>query len=152
MIKRLIIISAITCVSFGTFAQKSKINAAWRSFTDYQSTQKEKPEFSYLTKAKESIDAAAANEETKNNPKMHEYRTKIYYEIFKFNLNDAETAQTSVSDKNARKEAAYANVSTKEFMEAAKSLEYIQKNVKDQSVLQEVTNVGLQMLSDLNNL
>lgn len=134
-------------------AQKSKMNAAWRGLTDYQSTLKEKPDPSYLFKAKEAIDVAAASEETKSNPKMHVYRTQIYYELFKYNLKlkEEEAAATS-SDKKQRMETAYSNVSTKEFMEAVKSVEFVKTNTKDQSSFQELLPTGLSMVDDLNNL
>ncbi len=134
-------------------AQKSKLNAAWRAYTDYESTVKEKPEISYLIKAKEAIDLAAASEETKTNPKTYVYKTQIYYELYKYNLKaEEEKLAATVTDKNKKREMAYSNVSTVEFKEAGKAIEYIQKNVKDQSTLQEVTVIGLQMLDDLNNL
>jgi tetratricopeptide (TPR) repeat protein len=153
MIKRIAVLFLLLSITYKASSQKQKINAAWRALTDYQSTLKEKPDPSYLNKAKESIDAAAANEESKTNPKMHVYRAQIYYELFKYNLKTMEDAlAATVPDKNQRKENAYSNVSTVEFSEATKSMEFIQKNVKDQSILQEVTLLGLSMLSDLNNL
>lgn len=144
----------ITLITFQfVIGQKQKLNAAWRGLTDYQSTLKDKPEVSYLIKAREAIDLAAANEETKNNPKTYLYKTQIYYEFYKFNLKtEEEKLAATITDKNKKREAAYSNVSTKEFSEAAKAEEYIQKNVKDQSILQEVTVIGLSMLDDLNNL
>lgn len=153
MIKKIAFLFVILISGQFVIAQKAKLNAAWRGLTDYQSTLKEKPEISYLMKAKEAIDLAAANEETKNNPKMYVYKTQIYYELYKYNLKaEEEKLAATITDKNKKREAAYSNVSTKEFTEAAKAVEYIQKNVKDQAALQEVTVIGLSMLDDLNNL
>ncbi|MGZ3882661.1 MAG: hypothetical protein ACXVPD_00430, partial [Bacteroidia bacterium] len=153
MIKRLALLFFVLSTTYTALGQKQKINAAWRALTDYQSTLKEKPDPSYLNKAKDAIDAAAANEESKTNPKMHVYRAQIYYELFKFNLKTMEDAlAATVADKNQRRESAYANVSTVELNEAIKSMEFLQKNVKDQNTLQEVNLLGLSMLSDLNNL
>lgn len=89
MIRNFLSLALAVCVS-GAFAQKSKVNAAWRGLTDYQATVKEKPDVSYLNKAKEAIDMAAASEETKDNVKMHTYRAQIYYELFKYNLKQEE--------------------------------------------------------------
>jgi hypothetical protein len=153
MIKRISILAFCIAISSAVLGQKQKVNAAWRALTDYQSTVKEKPDFSYLTKAKESIDAAAVSAETKDNAKMHVYRSQIYYEIFKYNLKaESDKAAQTLKDKNQVREMAYSLVSTKEFEEAAKSMEFIEKNVKDQSTLQEVTVIGLSMIDDLNNL
>lgn len=138
---------------FTANAQKSKLNAAWRGLTDYQATVKEKPEISYLTKAKEAIDQAAASEETKDKAKLHTYKAQIYYELFKFNLKtEEEKAAATTGDKKQKMEVAYSNVSTKEFFEAVKSVEYIKTNVTDQSVIQEILPTALSMVDDMNNL
>ncbi len=153
MHKKIISFSVLLALSVSAIAQKSKVNAAWRGLTDYQSTVKEKPDVSYLNKAKEAIDLAAANEETKENPKMHTYRTQIYYEIFKFNLRtEEEKAGATINDKKQKMETAYSNVSTTEFFEAVKSVDFIKKNVKDQTVFQELLPTSLSMIDDLNNL
>jgi hypothetical protein len=153
MFKRTIVSLLFLSLIHCGFAQKSKMNAAWRGLTDYQSTIKEKPEPSYLFKAKEAIDAAAVNEETKANPKMHVYRTQIYYELFKYNLKlKEEEAAATAGDKKQRMEMAYANVGTKEFMEAVRSMEAVKASAKDQSAFQELLTTGLSMVDDLNNL
>src|SRR5215216_3021229 len=100
MLRKTIAFTVLISLSTLGVAQKSKINAAWRGLTDYQATLKEKPDPSYLLKAKEAIDMAAANEETKNNPKTHIYRTQIYYELFKSNLKaEEEKAAATSGDK-----------------------------------------------------
>jgi len=153
MHKKIVSFTVLLALSVSAIAQKSKVNAAWRGLTDYQSTVKEKPDVSYLNKAKEAIDLAAANEETKENPKMHTYRTQIYYEIFKFNLRtEEEKAGATINDKKQKMETAYSNVSTTEFFEAVKSVDFIKKNVKDQTVFQELLPTSLSMIDDLNNL
>lgn len=148
-------IASVLLISFSTLgvAQKSKINAAWRGLTDYQATLKEKPDVSYLLKAKEAIDLAAANEETKSNPKTHVYKTQIYYELFKSNLKaEEEKAAANTGDKKQRMEVAYSNVGTTDFKEAIKSFEFVKTNAKDQSMFQELLTTGLSMIDDLNNL
>lgn len=148
-------IASVLLISLSTIgvAQKSKINAAWRGLTDYQATLKEKPEPSYLLKAKDAIDLAAANEETKSNPKTHIYRTQIYYELFKINLKvEEEKAAATTGDKKQRMEVAYSTVNTAEFKEAIKSVEFVKTNSKDQSAFQELLTTSLSMIDDLNNL
>ncbi|HWY13331.1 MAG TPA: hypothetical protein VN026_18520 [Bacteroidia bacterium] len=153
MFKKTIAFSLLLSISSICVAQKSKINAAWRGLTDYQSTLKEKPDPSYLFKAKEAIDVATANEETKDNPKTHVYKTQIYYELFKNSLkSEEEKAAATSGDKKQRMEIAYSNVSTKEFGEAIKSFEYVKTSVKDKSYFQELLTTGLSMIDDLNNL
>ena len=49
---------------FAVFSQKNKVQGAWRSLSDYESTLTESPDVSYLLKAKENIDLASVNEET----------------------------------------------------------------------------------------
>lgn len=153
MLKNVIVTATLISLSTIGIAQKSKVNAAWRGLTDYQATLKEKPDPSYLTKAKEAIDLAASNEETKNNPKTHIYRTQIYYELFKSNLKvEEEKAAATSGDKKQRMETAYSNVNTSEFSEAIKSFEFVKTNAKDQSAFQELLTTGLSMIDDLNNL
>lgn len=153
MHKKIVSLSLLFGLSISLFAQKSKVNAAWRGLTDYQATVKEKPDVSYLTKAKEAIDLAASNEETKSNAKMHIYRAQIYYELFKFNLKaEEEKAGATVNDKKQKMEIAYSNVPTKEFFDAVSSIEFVKTNVKDQSSFQELLITALSMVDDLNNL
>jgi tetratricopeptide (TPR) repeat protein len=153
MTKRFVITFVFCGSLLASTAQKSKLNAAWRGLTDYESTLQDKPDVSYLMKAKEAIDLAVANEETKNNPKAYVYKTKIYYELFKYNLKaEEEKAAATISDKNLKRETAYSNVSTNEVLEAIKSVEFLKANSKDQSQFQEVQVTGLSMIDDLNNL
>jgi len=150
MSRHFLSIALAVCVS-GAVAQKSKVNAAWRGLTDYQATVKEKPDISYLTKAKEAIDLAAASEETKDNVKMHTYRAQIYYELFKYNLKQEEE-KASGGDKKQKMEIAYSNVSTKEFFNAIKSVEAVKANTKEKDAFQELLSTSLSMVDDLNNL
>ncbi|MCX7728329.1 MAG: hypothetical protein N2203_02550 [Bacteroidia bacterium] len=69
-------------------AQKKNINAAWRALTDYQSTLNDKPNLQYLIKAKENIDVAIQNPETKEDAKALTYHSQIYFELFKYYQNN----------------------------------------------------------------
>ena len=54
---------ALVFVAGNTFAQKGKVQTAWRSLTDYETTVAEgKPDLNYLNKAKEAIDMALQND------------------------------------------------------------------------------------------
>lgn len=121
-----IIILAI--LPFTVFSQKNKVQGAWRALSDYESTLNDNPDISYLQKAKESIDLATANEETKNQVKTYMYRCRIYTNLFAVNLKEEEKKLVaSVADKNERMQLAYGNASTSEFEEANKSLVKIQE-------------------------
>lgn len=117
-----------TIIPFTIFSQKNKVQGAWRSLSDYESTLKESPDVSYLLKAKENIDLATVNEETKNQAKTFSYRFRIYTYLFAENLKAEDKKLTAtVADKNERMQMAYGNVSITEFEEASKSLSKIQE-------------------------
>jgi len=118
----------IAILPFSVFSQKNKVQGAWRALSDYESTLKENPEISYLTKAKESIDLAASNEETKNQAKTYVYKLRIYTYLFSENLKAEEKKlTTSIADKNERTQTAYGNVSATEFNEASSCLSKIKE-------------------------
>jgi hypothetical protein len=118
----------LAVIPFAAFSQKNKVQAAWRALSDYESTLKESPDASYLLKAKENIDLAASNDETKNQIKTHSYRLRIYAFIFADNLKAEEKkVEEGVKDKNERMQLAYGNVPVSEFKEANKSLLKIQE-------------------------
>jgi tetratricopeptide (TPR) repeat protein len=78
------------------------------------------PQVKYLNKAKEAIDKALLNEETKNQTKTHAYKMRISYAIFQFNLNEEIKRQEAegVQDKMKRYNLAYGKTSLVEFNEA----------------------------------
>lgn len=110
------------------FSQKNKVQGAWRSLSDYESTLADNPDVSYLQKAKESIDLAATNDETKDQVKTHAYRTRIYVSLFSESLKVEEKKLTStIADKNERMQTAYGNVAVAELEEANKSVARIRE-------------------------
>lgn len=118
----------IAILPFSAFSQKNKVQGAWRALSDYESTLKDNPEISYLTKAKESIDLAASNEETKNQAKTYVYKLRIYTYLFSENLKAEEkNLAASIADKNERTQTAYGNISATEFNEAASCLPKIKE-------------------------
>jgi len=114
-----------TCIlTLGTLhAQKSKVQTAWRALSDYETTLKDgKPDISYLNKAKEAIDLALANPDTKNQGKAHAYKARIMYDFYSYALNEEmKKLENSVPDKKDRAEIAYGTVPTND-LEAAQQV------------------------------
>lgn len=126
MINKILVSGACLLACSASFAQKGKVQSAWRSLSDYESTLGDKPDTSYLMKANRNIDLALADETTKNQAKTHAYKTRIAYYIYQYNLKqENKNLESTISDKNARAETAYGNAPTKEFEAAAGSLETI---------------------------
>lgn len=152
--KKTIQIIALATLPMIGFAQKSKVQNAWRALNDYQTTVKDgKPDLSYLTKAKDNIDAATLNEDTKNNAKTYVYKAQVYFELFKYNLKlEDDKLLATISDKISRKEMAYGLVSTAEYEEAGKALESAQSMDKDQVYAQDMQMTGLMMMGEVSNL
>lgn len=120
--KQIIIIALATLPLF-SMAQKSKVQAAWRALNDYEGTLNDVPEFSYLTKAKENIDLALANDETKNTAKANAYKVRIMFDIYQYNLKqETKKAEVSIKNKIEAKESAYVTSSTADFNEAYQSI------------------------------
>ncbi len=126
MIKKIIVSGVCLFVCTTAFSQKGKVQSAWRSLSDYESTLNDKPDTSYLMKANRSIDLALVDESTKNQAKTHAYKTRIMYYIYQYNLKqETKNLETTVPDKNARAEAAYGSTPTQAFESASTSLETI---------------------------
>ncbi|MCD6017519.1 MAG: hypothetical protein K0S53_640 [Bacteroidetes bacterium] len=125
---KLLQILILVAIPFAVFSQKNKVQGAWRALSDYESTLTDNPDVSYLLKAKENIDLAASNEETKNQVKTHAYRTRIYVSLFSESLKAEEKKLAAIiADKNERMQTAYGNVATSELEEANKSVTKIQE-------------------------
>jgi tetratricopeptide (TPR) repeat protein len=114
-------------ISLGFSAQRLKLQTAWRAMNDYELTLKDnKPDVSYLHKAKEAIDAAMAHEDTKSQGKTYAYKTRILYYLYNYELmQEAKRLEASIPDKNERMSMAYGNTPTQYFEEANKTLEQL---------------------------
>lgn len=101
-------------------AQKGKVQTAWRALSDYESSVKDgKADLSYLTKAKEAIDLALHNEDTKKQSKTHAYKARISYAYFQYNLAlEIKKLEATTPDKNERIMQAYGNTDLKDFENA----------------------------------
>jgi tetratricopeptide (TPR) repeat protein len=127
MIMRILGFTAIVFITHSAVAQKSKVQTAWRALSDYEETLKEgKPNISYLNKAKEAIDLALANDDTKNQSKAHAYNLRISYALFQYNLDEErKKLEPTVSDKNERLMVAYGNTPLNDFEAASEELNKI---------------------------
>jgi tetratricopeptide (TPR) repeat protein len=103
-------------------------------------------------KAKENIDLATNNEDTKGKAKTWVYRSKIYYDLFKHAL-DLETSKfAAVTDKNEKLTKAYGAVPTENFEETGKALTQSVALDKDKVYQADWSMLAMQMLNDVNNL
>ncbi len=127
MIHKTLFLSTCLFLSVSAIAQKGKVQSAWRSLSDYESTLNDKPDTSYLMKANRNIDLALADETTKNMAKTHAYKARIMYYVYQYNLKqETKKLEGTINDKNARAEAAYTTNSKKEIESAISSFESIQ--------------------------
>jgi hypothetical protein len=116
-------------IALFTYGQKSKVQAAWRALSDYEETLKDgKPNVDYLNRAKEAIDVAAANEDTRGQAKTQAYRLRIYYMLYQHQLDaENEKLAATVTDKNERAMTAYGNTGLDEFNVANDALNTIKE-------------------------
>ncbi|MEO8761914.1 MAG: hypothetical protein ABI388_10630, partial [Bacteroidia bacterium] len=131
------------------FAQSAKVQTAWRSVQDYETSK----DVSSLMKAKEAIDLASNNEETKEKAKTWYYRAKVYYNLYKNDLDQEEKkVPATVTNKNDRLTKAYGAVSTANYEEAGKATEKAVTLDKDKNYLNDLGMLGMQMFGDVSNL
>lgn len=111
------------------FGQKApKIQAVWRSLSDYESTLSDKPDTSYLMKAYRTVNQFLTIEENKNNVRAYAYKARISYYIHQNNIKQEQIKlEATISDRNARSEAAYGSIPVSEFYESVSSLEKIKE-------------------------
>lgn len=144
-------ILAVAIIPFFGLAQKSKVQTAWRSLNDYETTVKDgKPDLVYLNKAKEAIDLALANEETKNQAKTHAYKARISYAQYQYNLaQELKKLEATTPDKNERAMLAYGNTSLTDFEAAAEELNKIQElDPKYMETIKDGLTKGTSMLGE----
>ncbi|MBL7921900.1 MAG: hypothetical protein JNJ40_16415 [Bacteroidia bacterium] len=144
-------ILTVAIIPFFGLAQKSKVQTAWRSLNDYETTVKDgKPDLVYLNKAKEAIDLALANEETKNQAKTHAYKARISYAQYQYNLaQELKKLEATTPDKNERAMLAYGNTSLTDFEAAAEELNKIQElDPKYMETIKDGLTKGTSMLGE----
>ena len=139
------------------FAQSGKVQSAWRSFSEYESSVKDgKPDLSYLMKAKENIDLAQNHPDTKDKPKTLSYVCKIYYALFNSNWEqEKKKLSATLTNKSQIADEAYGNVDTTEFSIAAEAMTKVfnmESKEKEKTYSMELGMIGLRMFADMQNL
>lgn len=148
--KRIVTIGIALLPTIGV-AQKSKVQTAWRALNDYEATVKDgKPDLVYLNKAKEAIDLALANEETKNQGKTHAYKARITYAYYQSELTaELKKAEALSADKNERVLLAYGNAPLTNFELANEEINKIKDlDPKYMETIQEGLMKGTSMLGE----
>lgn len=87
-------------------AQSAKVVSAWKYLKDY--TESQDPD--YIAKAKEAIDLAAENPDTKEQAKTQVYKGQIYLALFNKSLREGE-AKSKETDPAKKQAASFQNAS-----------------------------------------
>ena len=104
-----------TFLAVNSSAQSGKVIGAWKHLNDYYSYK----ELASLNKAKESIDLASENPETKGDAKTWLYRGKIYQALYEQTLAaEMEKLKESTPDENKRNLLAYQNAAMTDLEES----------------------------------
>jgi tetratricopeptide (TPR) repeat protein len=111
--KRVILIIAVSVSVFTANAQSAKVVSAWKYLKDYQ----ESKDADYIMKAKEAIDLASENPDTKEQAKTQVYRGQIYLELFQKSFK-AELDKKKDPDPKKNENAAYQGVTTQDLFTA----------------------------------
>jgi len=131
------------------FSQSAKVQTAWRAVQDYETSK----DVSSLLKAKEAIDVASTNDETKDKPKTWYYKSKVYYDLYKNDLDqEGKKIPATVTNKNERLTKAYGAVSIANYEEAGKAMEKAVALDKDKNYLSDLGMLGMQMYGEVGNL
>jgi hypothetical protein len=130
MIRRSLFLYCLFLLASAGIAQKAKLSAAWRSLSDYEEGVKEgKPNPEFLQKAKDNVDEAAANEKTATLTRTQTYRARIYYALYRQNLEkEMKNLEATVGDKNERLSKAYGNTGLSEFETATAAIDSIRRH------------------------
>jgi len=144
-------IIAIALLPLFGISQKMKVQTAWRALNDYESTLKDgKPDLAYLNKAKEAIEVALANDDTKNQGKTWAYKARIHYNYYNYAfLQETKKLEATVTDKKERNDLAYGNTPTTEFELANEAVDKIKDvDPKYMEVIQDGFTKGTSQLSE----
>ncbi len=108
---------------FSADAQLAKVISAYRYYQDYNDNK----EIGSLNKAKEAIDLANANADTRDEAKTQVYRGEIYLALFDFNLRTETEKLLSISDPNKKTLLGYQNTYAAELDTAFRAYSKAQK-------------------------
>lgn len=117
--KKISVLSLGITFCLNAMAQNSKVTSA-KMHLDTYANQRDTTE---LMAAKESIDEAAINDKTKDEPKMYLYRGEVYNVTFKIRLDNMVTKLVAAGTKDMNKATsqAYTNLDTNTICVAANS-------------------------------
>lgn len=101
--KKYFFLIGVVCISFSSIAQHGKVVAAYKYLQDYFNVK----DTSSLRNAKESIDAASENIDTKTLAKTWVYKGKIYQTLFEHKYQMEYDKRSAVADVNKRVLEAY---------------------------------------------
>ena len=93
------------------YGQTGKVITAYRFYQDFNDTK----DINSLNKAKDAIDLANDNADTKNEAKTQVYRGQIYLAIFDYNLRNETEKLISITDPNKKTLMGYQNTSSLEL-------------------------------------
>lgn len=111
--KRIILLIGVSVSVITASAQSSKVVSAWKYLKDYKDSQ----DADYIMKAKEAIDLASENPDTKDQAKTQVYKGQIYLELFQKSLK-TELDKKKDPDPKKNEAAAYQAISPQDLFTA----------------------------------
>lgn len=111
--KRIILLVAASVSIITANAQSAKVVSAWKYLKDYKDSQDQ----DYIMKAKEAIDLASENPDTKDQAKTQVYKGQIYLELFQRSLK-TELDKKKDPDPKKNESAAYQAIGTQDLFTA----------------------------------
>jgi tetratricopeptide (TPR) repeat protein len=109
--KKIAILLLAALPSIAGYAQPNKVVSAWKYLKDFN----ESKDIESLNKAKDAIDLASANADTKDQTKTQVYRGQVYLTLFDNNLRTQTEKQTSITDPNKKTLVGYQNTPSAEL-------------------------------------
>src|SRR3954466_12245189 len=107
--KKIALLLIAVMPAFTGFSQNSKLVNTINYLRDFNNSH----EIESLNKAKENIDLASANPDTKDMAKTQKLRAEVYVTIFENDLRmETDKLMTTITDPNKRNLAAYQNTSS----------------------------------------
>ena len=118
--KKIALLFIMVAPVFTGFSQNAKLVNTINYLRDFNNSH----ELESLTKAKENIDLASANPDTKDMAKTQKLRAEVYLTIFENDLRMETEKLASMADPNKRNLAAYQNSSSASLSEALTACTY----------------------------
>ncbi len=112
--KKIVLFAISLAFTINSNAQLAKVVAAYKYLGDFNDTK----DVQSLNKAKEAIDLASSNEDTKEQAKTHNFKCQIYLAIFDYNLRTQTEKLNMIADPNKRTLTGYQNTPTADLATA----------------------------------